>query len=159
MVILSISLSHCHRNEQGKWWPSPGRRTFLVALISLPTWCLERQIKSIGCGVCTQDNATYAKVPASTSLDAFLDGMEAATEKLEVLSAIGQGGWKVQGRRLQSAELQELSSAQALSPVAGHVLVLHSHLHSLISQAPGPGRTLQFPSHYVTFPVLKRLEP
>ncbi len=85
-----------------------------------------------------QDNATYAKVPAFASLDAFLDDMEAATEKLEVLSAIGHDDWKVKGRRLQSSEI----SGEALSPATGHLLMLRSHMHSLISQAPGPGKAL-----------------
>lgn len=73
-------------------------------------------------------------------LDAFLDGMEAATSHLELLSAIGHGGWNVQGRRL----LGEHGSAEAPSPAMEQLLVLRNHLHTLITGAPGPGTRLPF---------------
>ncbi|CAL8470067.1 g9609 [Coccomyxa elongata] len=82
-----------------------------------------------------QENATLASEQLAAGLDAFLDGMEAATSHLEVLSAIGHGGWSVQGRHL----LSEHVSAEAPSPAVEQLLVLGNHLHSLITGAPGPG--------------------
>ncbi len=82
-----------------------------------------------------QENATLASEQLAAGLDAFLDGMEAATSHLEVLSAIGHGGWSVQGRHL----LSEHGSAEAPSPAMEQLLVLGNHLHSLITGAPGPG--------------------
>lgn len=103
------------------------------------------QPKACHDGCCVQGNATHAKMPAYQSLESFLDRMEAATEQLEVLSAAGQGGFKLQGRRLQSSKRrrrQQQNAKQAPSPRTDPLLALHSQLESLIGQAPGPGMSL-----------------
>ena len=96
-----------------------------------------------------QDNATLASEELAVGLDAFLDRMEAATSDLELLSATGHGGWNVQGRHL----LSEHGSADAPSPAMEQLLTLRSHLHSLITGAPGPGTKL------VKIPMFKKLIP
>ncbi|BDA44087.1 hypothetical protein COCOBI_05-2710 [Coccomyxa sp. Obi] len=70
--------------------PSSGRRRLADADAALPHLHFGSP----------QDNATLASEQLAAGLDAFLDEMEAATSHLELLSAIGPGGWKVEGRHL-----------------------------------------------------------
>jgi hypothetical protein len=76
---------------------------------------------------------------AFSSVEEFLDSLEAAASHLESLSE--EGGWRLlhqqQGGRLHGADAEAASGAPG--PALGPLLAAHHHLHALIAQAPGPG--------------------